>query len=339
MFPDDLVGDLRETYAKHASDEASDEDFLGIEVVTHDELRDFHTSKIAEVEFPPLKGYRKRSAVLAIWWGWTTEEYFSGRNRGQGASPDADGTTVPPPPPPPAPKPTVNATPPPPPQPSRYWPAADDFLRLADRLGAHLTPDIRRTLVSGKTLSVRPAALWCLLLFKDFVTRSNIPQEDLEDMCGGRMLPQGHPWYQPLSESLDLVERLEAGDEVADGASVDENATTSAANPALQEQSDTPETTTAVPKKLKQRRVKGVTLQDAAGMLSRGTEVECIKRWHNSRCLPISIGKDSQHIQKNLYRPAELLESLKIIEGFDVSEHPGLETHLNEVKRLPREIS
>jgi len=215
VFPEDLVDDVKRTYETYGDEEASDEDLCGIKIMTREEIQnDDHALEIAEVDFPPREGHEKRSAVLAIWWGWTAEEYFTGRSRNKGASPDAEGTPVPLPPPPPATETSANATPPlPPPSPSRHsrhWSAADDFLRLAERLGSHLTQDIRCDLVSDERWPAGPTALWCLLLFTDFADRAGIPQEDLDKMNDGRMRPHARPWDQPFLGSLELIERLQA---------------------------------------------------------------------------------------------------------------------------------
>ncbi len=120
----------------------------------------------------------------------------------------------------------------------------------------------------------------------------------------------------------------------------DENSTTSAANPALQEQDNTREAATARPQKPRQRRVKGVSLQDAAERIKDDEYPDLPKHWRNLRSskLPASIGEDPKHPQRKLYKPAALLSFLEEIYGEYADSDWGLTEHFRKVSRLPRQL-
>ena len=88
-------------------------------------------------------------------------------------------------------------------------------------------------------------------------------------------------------------------------------------------------------------RIKGVSAQDAAERI-RPNDPEgqgnLVKSWRNSTDpkFPRPIGKAPEHKQMNLYKPAEILDFLKKVEGKAVDKERHLSAHFHKVERYPR---
>jgi hypothetical protein len=187
MFPAELVLDLREAWAENGRQESSEEGLCWIGVRPLQDARGLSCKEIvAEVDFPPLEGIARKRTDLTISWN---EMWFTTHARHPGGKPAPVSG--------PAPS-------------SPFAEAARRFLKLAGRLGAYLPREVRQTLVSEKVPVIRPAALWCLLLFRDDAIRGGISQNEIEQLRDGVARPWVRAWDEPFHSSLDLVERLQS---------------------------------------------------------------------------------------------------------------------------------
>jgi len=163
MFSDDLISDLREAYAKNGRQEVREEGLCGIFVSSWDEMvQKTHRSPICEVDFPPLDGVEKNRMYLGMWWN----SFYDPK-----PLPLGPGEW----------------------EPSPCQKVSREFLNFADRLGASLPLETRRS-IEGE-LSIPPCASWCLLLYREHASQH-------EDSVYNRF------WGEPFRSSLALAERL-----------------------------------------------------------------------------------------------------------------------------------
>lgn len=173
MFSDDLVSDLREATARNNRQELREDGLCGIFVGSEDEMRSSHSTLICEVDFPPLDGVAKTKQYLGIWWNHAYDPLP--RTDGEGKLlPFGLGEL----------------------KLSPCAVASQEFLALADRLGASLPLETRRSF--GDELEIPFCAIWCLLLYREFALQH-------EDRTYIRY------WQQPFGSSLSLAEQLNTG--------------------------------------------------------------------------------------------------------------------------------
>ncbi|MDA7887742.1 hypothetical protein N9B12_01645 [bacterium] len=173
MFSDDLVSDLREATARNNRQELREDGLCGIVVGSEDEMHQSHRTPICEVDFPPLDGVDKTKLYLGIWWN----DAYDPRPKTDGEGkllPFVPGER----------------------KPSPCAIASQEFLALADRLGASLPLETRRSF--GDELEIPFCAIWCLLLYREFALQH-------EDRTYIRY------WQQPFGSSLSLAEQLNTG--------------------------------------------------------------------------------------------------------------------------------